>query len=105
MHIRLNKLPGRTVLDTTGVVLGRIKEPLVDMETWLIDTVRVRPTRQVAGELGLTWSWFNRPTMDIPTGIVQAASDTIILRVSLGELHDAMPRYVPDHDVASTPIH
>jgi sporulation protein YlmC with PRC-barrel domain len=105
MHIRLNKLPGRTVLDANGAVLGRIKAPLLDMETWLIDSLRVTPTRQVAGELGLPWSWFNRPTMDIPTGIVQAASETIILRVSLGELHDAMPPTVEDQDVAIASLH
>jgi sporulation protein YlmC with PRC-barrel domain len=105
MHIRLDKLRGRTVLDANGTVLGRIKAPLVDMETWLIDTVRVRATRQVAAELGLTWSWFNPPTMDIPTGVVQAASETIILRVSLGELHDAMPPTVEDQEVAVVSIH
>jgi sporulation protein YlmC with PRC-barrel domain len=105
MHIQLAKLQGRTVLDTTGAVLGRIKVPLVDMETWLIDTVRVAPTRQVAHELGLTWRWFDRPTMDIPTGIVQAASDAIILRVSLGELQDAMPPSVKDEVAAVVSIH
>ena len=105
MHIRLSKLPGRMVLDANGAVLGRIEAPLLDMETWLIDALRVRPTRQVAGVLGLTWSWFNRPTMDVPTGIVQAASETIILRVSLGELHDAMPPTVEDQDVAFASIH
>jgi sporulation protein YlmC with PRC-barrel domain len=105
MHIRLDKLSGRTILDVNGTVLGRLKAPLVDMETWQIEALRIRTTRAVAGQLGLTWSWFDRPTMDIPTGIVQAATDTIILRVSLGELHDAMPTTVEDTDVALASIH
>jgi sporulation protein YlmC with PRC-barrel domain len=93
MRVRLNQLMGRMVLDARGTVLGRIKAPLVDMETWLIDAVRVTCTRQTAAELGLAWSWlpWKRPTCDIPTGVVQAAGDAIILRISLGELHDALP--------------
>jgi sporulation protein YlmC with PRC-barrel domain len=91
MYVPFDKLSGRTVLDATGTILGRIKAPLVDMENWLVDTLRVTPTRAVAGELGLLWSWWRRPTVDIKTGLVQAAGDAIILRVSLGEMRDAAP--------------
>ena len=91
MYVPFDRLSGRTVLDATGTILGRIKAPLLDMETWLVDTLRVSPTRAIAGELGLLWSWWRRPTVDIKTGLVQAAGDAIILRVSLGELRDAAP--------------
>ena len=104
MHVQLSDLPRRMVLDATGSVLGRIKIPLVDMETWLIDALRVRPTRHVAGELGLAWSWWNRPSIDIPTGLVHAAGDAIILRVSLGELRDATPA-VAGEDAATVAVH
>jgi sporulation protein YlmC with PRC-barrel domain len=91
MYTRLDRLAGRMVLDATGTMLGRVKAPLVDMETWLVDTLRVTPSRAVANELGLGWSWWRPPTIDIKTGLVQAAADAIILRVSLGELRDAAP--------------
>jgi sporulation protein YlmC with PRC-barrel domain len=91
MYARLDRLNGRTVLDATGTVLGRVKAPLVDMETWLVDTLRVTPTRRVAGELGLVWSWWRPPTIDLKSGLVHAAGDAIILRVSIGELRDAAP--------------
>jgi|SRR5579863_7443531 len=91
MNVPLDKLSGRTVLDATGTILGRVKAPLVDMETWLVDNLRLTPRRSVAGELGLPWSWWKRPTVDIKTGLVQAAGDAIILRVSLGELRDVPP--------------
>lgn len=55
MHVQLGDLPGRMVLDATGAVLGHIKLPLVDMETWLVDALRVRPSRRVANALGLHW--------------------------------------------------
>jgi sporulation protein YlmC with PRC-barrel domain len=103
MHIQLGDLPGRMVLDAAGVVLGRIRVPLVDMETWLVDALRVRPSRRVAGELGLKWLWWKRPTIDIPTGLIHAAGEAILLRVSLGELHDATPDVAGE--AASVSIH
>ena len=89
MYVPLERLRGRTVLDARGSILGRVRAPLVDLETWLVDTLRVTPTRSVAGELGLAWSWWKRPTFDVKTGLVHAAGDAIILRVSLDELRDA----------------
>jgi len=93
MYVPLDRLRGRTVLDARGTILGRIKSPLVDLETWLVDTLRVTPTRAVAGELGLPWSWawWKRTTFDVKTGLVHAAGDAIILRVSLAELREAQP--------------
>jgi sporulation protein YlmC with PRC-barrel domain len=91
MHLQLNEIPRRLVLDATGCVLGRVKTPLVDMETWLVDLLRVRLSRKAAAELGLTSTWWKAATMDIPTGLIHAAGDAILLRVSLGELRDAMP--------------
>lgn len=91
MHLKLNEMPGRPVLDATGQVIGDIKAPLIDTETWLVDTLRVAIRRRAAGDLGMTWSFFRRPTIDIPTGLVHAAGDAIILRVSLAELRESPP--------------
>ena len=41
MHTKVNQIPGRTVLDATGSVVGRVTATLVDMETWVVDTLRV----------------------------------------------------------------
>ena len=92
MHIKMDDLPGVTVLDTTGRVIGRVKAALVDMETWLIDTLRVRLDRRAAADLDMAWSFWRRPTFDLPTGLIQAAGDAIILRVSLAELREAPPQ-------------
>jgi sporulation protein YlmC with PRC-barrel domain len=93
MYIPLERLRGLTVIDASGTILGRVRAPLVDLETWVVDTLRVAPTRQMAGEFGLawTWMWWRQPTFDVKTGLVQAVGDAVILRVSLGELREAAP--------------
>ena len=103
MHRKMNDLPRRTVLDATGRVLGRVKAVLVDMETWAIDTLRVTVARQTAPDLDMRWSFWRRPVIDIPTGLVNAASDTIILRVSVGELRESPPQ--PVLESASASLH
>jgi hypothetical protein len=105
MHMPLHKLPGRAVLDASGLLLGRIKASLVDTETWLVDTLRLKITRHVAEEFGLpwtTWAFWRRPTIDVRSGLVQAAGDAILLRVSLGELRDEGPGPIADE---MSPIH
>ncbi|HVR63805.1 MAG TPA: PRC-barrel domain containing protein [Polyangia bacterium] len=107
MHVQLEKLRRRRVVDATGTIVGRVREPLVDMETWLIDALRVTPTRHAAEELGLAWSWWwwKRPTIDVPTGQVQAASETVILRIALGELREAHRPMVQLDDPEPVSIH
>jgi len=105
MHIRLDELPGRAVLDANGRVIGRVKAALVDVETWLIDTLRIRISRLAAREMDMPWSLWRRPTMDVPTGLIHAASDAIILRVSLGELRDAPPPEVREPAAALASVH
>jgi sporulation protein YlmC with PRC-barrel domain len=93
MYVPLDSLRGRTVLDAKGTILGYVRTPLVDLETWAVDTLRVWPTKAIANEFGLPWSWapWKRPTYDVKTGLVHAASDAIILRVTLAELREAQP--------------
>jgi sporulation protein YlmC with PRC-barrel domain len=91
MYVPLDSLRGRTVLDAKGTILGRVRTPLIDLETWAVDTLRLAATKAVAGELGLAWSWWKRPTFEIKTGLVHAASDAIILRVTLDELRESQP--------------
>jgi sporulation protein YlmC with PRC-barrel domain len=91
MHLELDELPRRPVLDANGAVIGDVSAPLVDTETWLVDTLRIKLRREAAAALDLAYSFFRRPTIDLPTGLIHAAGDAIILRVSLGELRDAPP--------------
>ncbi|HEY4393466.1 MAG TPA: PRC-barrel domain-containing protein [Polyangia bacterium] len=95
MHTRLDELRGKKVFDVNGRAVGRVQAALVDMETWLVDTLRIAVGRQAAADLEVPWSFWQalwRPhTVDLGTGQINAAADAIILRISLGELREAMP--------------
>jgi len=97
MHVKLDELRGRKVFDANGREIGRVKAALVDMETWLVDTLRIGVARHAAADLEIPWSivsFLRRPTVDVATGQINAAGDAIILRVSLGELHEATPHAI-----------
>lgn len=96
MHAKLSKLPGVKVFDADGRVIGRVKAALVDMETWLVDTLRIRVARRSAKDLDMRWSLWRRPTIDVTTGLIHAAGDAIILRVSIAELRESAPPAVDE---------
>src|SRR5215213_2895778 len=85
-RLALDELPGRSVLDSSGRLIGRVVRALVDVESWAVDTLRVRLERQAAADLGLSGSLMRPATLDVPTGLVLAASDAVILRAGLDEL-------------------
>jgi len=96
MHVRLDELRGKNVFDANGRVVGRVHAALIDMETWLVDTIRITIARHASADLDVPWSFWQalwRPrTIDVPTGQIHAAGDAIILRISLAELREAAPR-------------
>jgi sporulation protein YlmC with PRC-barrel domain len=86
MKIAMDELPGRRVLDINGRVLGKMGQLVVETDSWAIDAFRLRLRRLAARDLGVPWSIFRIPTVEVPTGLVMAASDEIILRASLEEI-------------------
>jgi sporulation protein YlmC with PRC-barrel domain len=91
MHVAMNDFPGRPVVDITGRVLGRVGALMIDTESWAIPSFRLRLRRATARELGMGWSLFRAANIEVPTGLVMAASDAVILRAALDELHGLVP--------------
>jgi sporulation protein YlmC with PRC-barrel domain len=95
MHAKLDELRGRKVFDANGREIGRVRAALVDMETWLVDTLRIGIARHAAADLDVPWSFWQSfwrpPTVDVATGQIQAAADAIFLRVAIAEMREATP--------------
>jgi sporulation protein YlmC with PRC-barrel domain len=95
MEISTDRIVGRKVLDITGRVLGRVGQLLVDTESWAISSLQLRLSRRAAKDMGVRWSFFRVPTLEVPTGLVMAASDAIILRAEMADLQPLAPSDQP----------
>jgi hypothetical protein len=51
--------------------------------------------------MGVRWSLFRIPTLEVPTGLVMAASDAVILRAELADLQPLAP---PDQPLAQAAL-
>ena len=81
MDVRLDELRGKNVFDANGRSVGRVHAALIDMETWLVDTMRIaiaRHARRATSTFrGSFWQALWRPrTIDVATGQIQAAVAT-----------------------------
>jgi sporulation protein YlmC with PRC-barrel domain len=95
MHTSLDELPGLTVLDSTGRALGSIVSLQVDTESWAVHSFRLKLRRRTIKALGARWSLFRPVHMDVPTGLVFAAGDAVILRAALEELAPLVEDHSP----------
>jgi sporulation protein YlmC with PRC-barrel domain len=93
MHIGIEELAGKALIDITGRVLGTFERAMVDAESWAIEFVRLRLRRGVARELGLAAKWYRPARLDLPTGLILGVRDAIVVRAALDELRGL----VPDH--------
>ena len=105
MRMALDELPGHSVLDSTGRVIGKVERAMVDLESWAVECLRVRLRREAAEELGLQSTPFRGATLDVPTGLVLAASDAVILRATLEELHGLAPSSAQEASLESPAHH
>jgi sporulation protein YlmC with PRC-barrel domain len=93
MEVSVDSFRGRKVFDITGNVLGTVGHLMVDTETWAIGSFELRLRRRPAQEVGMRWSIFRVPVLEIPTGLVMAAGDAIILRAALYDLQPLAPEH------------
>jgi sporulation protein YlmC with PRC-barrel domain len=91
MEIPIDRIVGRKVLDITGRVLGTVGKLMVDTESWAISAISLKLKRRTALDMGVRWSFFRVPTLEVPTGLVMAASDAIILRAEMSDLQPLAP--------------
>jgi len=101
MEIAIDRIVGRKVLDITGRVLGTVGHLMVDTESWAISSFQLKLRRRAARDMGVRWSFFRIPTLEVPTGLVMAASDAVILRAELSDLQPLAPSDQPSYQQAA----
>lgn len=82
-------LRGRTVVDSTGRVVGEITELFVDADSWRVEGVAIRLHRDAAHAIGAHRGPFRTVELELPIEAIQSVGDTILLRRAIESLRAA----------------
>jgi sporulation protein YlmC with PRC-barrel domain len=77
---------GRSVVDSTGRVIGAVDALVIDTEALRIDALRAKLDKEIADEIGAPHSTLRAARLDIPINFVQSVADAVILKGPVGTL-------------------
>ncbi|MBZ0230927.1 MAG: PRC-barrel domain-containing protein [Deltaproteobacteria bacterium] len=92
MHMSLDELRNRTVIDAAGLAIGHVEAVFFDSRSWQVDAIRVSVRREMTEQIGAEKSIWRRATIDVPTEVIQSIGDAVLLHVRADELGDADAR-------------
>jgi sporulation protein YlmC with PRC-barrel domain len=79
-------LAGRSVIDSTGRVIGELSGLILETDSWSIEALRVKLRKDVTKEMGVSHGAFRAASVDVPVDYVQNVSDTLVLKGPIGSL-------------------
>lgn len=100
MRLRFrDNLRGRSVIDSSGRVVGEVEDVVIDTDRWQVAALRLRLKREVATSLGVRSGTFRSAVLDVPSDAVQSSTDTVVLRHDLKDLLPTGPSGPPQAPV------
>ncbi|RKH16170.1 PRC-barrel domain containing protein [Corallococcus sp. CA047B] len=100
MRFSESVVQGRTVVAADGQKLGTVETLTIDDQTWKVEGLQVKLDSESSDQLGVYWNYFHAGRVDVPTRLVHSVSDTVILTVTVEELHRVL---VAESEAASAP--
>ena len=91
MQLSDDNLRGRTIIAADGQVVGRITAISLESDTWRVESLQAKLSKDIADQLGADRSLFHAGTLEIPVRIVQSVGDTVVLSVPLDGIQDYLP--------------
>ena len=75
---------GKTVINTSGYVIGEVNDYLVDLESWQVTDLQLKIERKKAKELNLKVSFFKLGSLLVLVDVdqVHSINDQVILSLS-----------------------
>lgn len=71
---------GRSVIDSTGRVIGEVAGLILDVTSWRVLALRVRLHKDVTQEIGASHGTFRAARLDVPCDFIQDVTDTLVLK-------------------------
>lgn len=79
-------LIGKPIVSQDGREIGRVEALHVDVKCWSVASIGVKVSKDVLEELNLKRPFIGTQIIQIPTGQVSGATDTIVLKSELSAL-------------------
>ena len=95
MVISDENLRNRPIIGSDGLQIGEVVRVFLDSDDFKIVSIEAKLSNHIADQLGATRSIFRSGMLEIPVGLIQATSDSVILRVSLAELQKSLATNQP----------
>lgn len=89
---------GRHVIAADGQDVGQISDLMVAIETWRVDSVRLKLNNSIADRLGVRRGKFHPGILDLPVQMIQSVGDSVVLSVPTAELR---PKISGPNDAAA----
>ncbi len=87
MAISDENLRNRAIIGSDGLQIGEVARVFLDGDDLKVVSIEAKLHNDVADQLGAKRTIFRAGTLEIPVGMIQVTADTVILKVSIAELH------------------
>ncbi len=86
MRIADDKFRGKTVIEAGGQALGQVEALILETEGWSVESLEIRPRREIAQQLGTSRRLLRPNNAEIPIRAIKSVGDAILLSLSLEEV-------------------
>lgn len=93
---RCRDLVGKSVVGSNGRLFGTIADFGIDTEHWNIASILLKVDSKAVTDLGLSKPLWRSARVEVPSSLIAAAQDVVILKVSLEEFAEKLKAAVPD---------
>jgi len=95
MLISDEDLRNRPIIGSDGFQIGEVVRVFLDGDDFKVVSIEAKLSNHIADQLGAPRSIFRAGTLEIPIDLIQATTDSVILKVSLTELQESLTTNQP----------
>jgi sporulation protein YlmC with PRC-barrel domain len=95
-------LIGKEVVGAGGWKIGKVKEIMIDRDTWAVTALSIDLESNIAKEFNMKKMW-GKSDLTIPVGQVQGIADRIVLNTSKSQILEAAKTGTQEQEKSTAP--
>jgi len=96
--VKSRDLVGKSVVGSNGRMFGIIADLGVDTELWKVASIMLKVDSKAVTDLGLSKPLWRSARVEVPSSLIGAAQDVVILKVSLEEFSEKLRAAIPESE-------